>query len=93
MAGVCTRDAFDSCQIVDRWAENGVPKVRANSGLKWSQRYPWGFADKILNLWLQSRTATVDLMLPGLETPDWSDAKLEGVTAFLEWASRVSTSH
>jgi hypothetical protein len=73
---------------VRRWvSESGRQCVTGLPGLTSTQRYPWGFADKLLKLWEES----VDFVgwprgfehIPNVQELDWVDAHLGGVSSFL----------
>ena len=82
--GVNTKLMFRSDAVVVRSKdENGVNKVRASSELKMTQRYPWGFADEILTLWLKSTYVPMKCDFPAVAEQTWDDANLDGPKAFL----------
>lgn len=53
-----------------------------------TEAYPYGFAAKVLELWINGRTDVhVPTAFPVLSyRPDWADAQLDGVGSFLACA-------
>ena len=93
-AGWDKKAVWNSEGHVERWVDDaGQQRVRGLPSLKLSEAYPWGFADKIFKLWMDSKPNAVVRGFEHIADADetsWDDAQLGGVDAFLRSSKEAS---